>query len=74
MIGFSSKNETLQERGIRKDHKTFAFLFSDAEKLWMMKGQLELELKKDEEARSTFALAVKKCYNCIPLWYFNISY
>ena len=34
----------------------------------MMKGQLELEMRKDEEARSTFGQAVKKCYNCIPLW------
>jgi hypothetical protein len=44
------------------------FLRSDSEKLWMMKGQLEMELRRDDEARSTFAQAVKKCYNCIPLW------
>ena len=44
-------------------------LFGDAEKLWMMKGQLELELKKTEHARETFGQAVKKCPNCIPLWH-----
>ncbi len=42
--------------------------FSDFEKLWMMKGQLETELNMMEEARTSYALGVKKCPNCIPLW------
>jgi len=43
-------------------------LFNIDEKLWMMKGQLELTLKRTEDARQTYALAVKKCPSCIPLW------
>jgi pre-mRNA-processing factor 6 len=44
-------------------------LFSDTtDKLWMMKGQLELEMGLMIEAKSTFAQAVKKCTSCVPLW------
>ena len=44
-------------------------IFSDtADKLWMMKAQLELELRLVSEAKSTFSQAVKKCTTCVPLW------
>jgi len=45
-------------------------LFNDesAEKLWLMKTQLELELGRKFAARSAFQTAVKKCTQCIPLW------
>jgi len=44
-------------------------IFADtADKLWMMKAQLELELRLVNEAKSTFSQAVKKCTTCVPLW------
>ena len=45
-------------------------LFNDetAEKLWLMKTQLELELGRRHDARSAFQAGVKKCTQCIPLW------
>ena len=43
-------------------------LFGDAEKLWLMKGQLELEMGLKSETEKTYAVAVKKCPSCIPLW------
>lgn len=42
-------------------------LFATADKLWMMKAQLQSSLGKDN-VRETYSLAVKKCPNCIPLW------
>merc|ERR1719221_433317 len=35
--------------------------FPDADKLWMMKGQLECELGKIDKARQTYTDATKKC-------------
>merc|ERR1719225_1387795 len=43
-------------------------LFASAEKLWMMKAQLELSLGKKDKVRETYSSAVKKCPNCVPLW------
>ena len=42
--------------------------FDTYAKLWMMKGQLEDELKRISDARNTYASGVKKCYHSIPLW------
>jgi len=42
--------------------------FPDADKLWMMKGQLECELGKIDKARQTYTDATKKCPDSIPLW------
>ena len=39
-----------------------------AEKLWLMKTQLELEVGRKHEARNAFQNGVKKCTQCIPLW------
>ena len=42
--------------------------FDTYPKLWMMKGQLETELRQTEAARATFASGVKRCPDSIPLW------
>jgi len=43
--------------------------FSDCDKLWMMKGQLEqFSLKKIDSARTTYTEGTKLCPSSIPLW------
>jgi len=42
--------------------------FPEADKLWMMKGQLEHEMNRIDDARSTYQEGTKKCPESIPLW------
>ncbi|XP_040565039.1 pre-mRNA-processing factor 6 [Lepeophtheirus salmonis] len=43
-------------------------LFPEAEKLRLMKSQLELQLARKEDARDTYNVTIKKCTSCIPAW------
>uniref|UniRef100_A0A336MK64 Pre-mRNA-processing factor 6 n=1 Tax=Culicoides sonorensis TaxID=179676 RepID=A0A336MK64_CULSO len=43
-------------------------VFPDFDKLWMMKGQIEIQEKKYEKALDTFNNGLKKCPSSIPLW------
>lgn len=50
----------LVEDGLKK--------FQDSDKLWMMKGQLQVTLGQTAEARDTYTSATKTCKDSIPLW------
>lgn len=43
-------------------------VFPDYAKLWMMKGQIEEQQGKLEEASTTYMCGIKKCPNSVPLW------
>merc|ERR1719323_2957053 len=45
--------------------------FPTADKLWMMKGQLETGMGKVDLARQSYSEATKKCPESIPLWLLN---
>jgi len=43
-------------------------LYPDFDKLWMMKGQIELQKERLDAARDAFHAGLKKCPNSIALW------
>lgn len=43
-------------------------VFGDYAKLYMMKGQIEEQMEKNEEARNTYSQGLKKCATCVPMW------
>jgi len=42
--------------------------FPESDKLWMMKGQLEVEQSKVDKARQTYTEGTKKCPDSIAMW------
>lgn len=43
-------------------------VFPDYAKLWMMKGQIEEQQEKFDDAATTYLCGIKKCSNSVPLW------